>query len=272
MRRRKILKNKKGFTLVEAIAVVAIMGILATVIGGLVTSGTTAYMRQKENSAAKDLGTIVQNEIKQMIYNATEVYLQGEKTASNAKPDDSLVSDTNYIVDDEDDNDGTHHTMVNAPKANNKYSVFKSDGGKLVYTADHKTEKAEYFTDKSRPAEARAFYGSFTIDVYFKALVNSFNDVIAVKVYCDVKNKKGQVKFKSPGLEVDFIEAGVTTPDNKPKFKGVCSYKMGDKYAIKPSEQNSNEFEYKNMLIPSDGNEAAREKTFTTIYFVSQGA
>lgn len=37
----KILKNKKGFTLVEAIAVVAIMGILATVIGGLVTAGTT---------------------------------------------------------------------------------------------------------------------------------------------------------------------------------------------------------------------------------------
>ena len=60
----KILKNKKGFTLVEAIAVVAILGILATVIGGLVTAGTTAYMRQKENAAAKDLGTIVQNEIK----------------------------------------------------------------------------------------------------------------------------------------------------------------------------------------------------------------
>ena len=55
----KILKNKKGFTLVEAIAVVAIMGILATVIGGLVTAGPAAYMRQKEDAAAKDLGTIV---------------------------------------------------------------------------------------------------------------------------------------------------------------------------------------------------------------------
>lgn len=51
----KILKNKKGFTLVEAIAVVAIMGILATVIGGLVTAGTTAYMRQKKTPPQKTL-------------------------------------------------------------------------------------------------------------------------------------------------------------------------------------------------------------------------
>ena len=35
----KILKNKKGFTLVEAIEVVAIMGIIATVIGGSVKGG-----------------------------------------------------------------------------------------------------------------------------------------------------------------------------------------------------------------------------------------
>ena len=98
----KILKNKKGFTLVEAIAVVAIMGILATVIGGLVTAGTTAYMRQKENAAAKDLGTIVQNEIKRAARSTVEVYLQ----------DGELPRDSNIIgVDDNQ----TTYTMKNAP-------------------------------------------------------------------------------------------------------------------------------------------------------------
>ena len=98
----KILKNKKGFTLVEAIAVVAIMGILATVIGGLVTAGTTAYMRQKENAAAKDLGTIVQNEIKRAARSTVEVYLQ----------DGALPRDSNIIGAD---NNQATYTMKNAP-------------------------------------------------------------------------------------------------------------------------------------------------------------
>ena len=116
----KILKNKKGFTLVEAIAVVAIMGILATVIGGLVTAGTTAYMRQKENAAAKDLGTIVQNEIKRAARSSVEVYLQGEN--------DNLPSADNEIADD-----GVliPHTMKNMPTK--EHSVFFSKNGKLFY-------------------------------------------------------------------------------------------------------------------------------------------
>ena len=98
----KLLKNKKGFTLVEAIAVVAIMGILATVIGGLVTAGTTAYMRQKENAAAKDLGTIVQNEIKRAARSSIEVYLQ----------DGELPRDTNMITIGDTQ---TTYQMKNAP-------------------------------------------------------------------------------------------------------------------------------------------------------------
>ena len=104
----KILKNKKGFTLVEAIAVVAIMGILATVIGGLVTAGTTAYMRQKENAAAKDLGTIVQNEIKLAARSTVEVYLQ----------DGELPRDSNIIGVD---NNQATYTMKNAPTGEYKF-------------------------------------------------------------------------------------------------------------------------------------------------------
>lgn len=115
----KILKNKKGFTLVEAIAVVAIMGILATVIGGLVTAGTTAYMRQKENAAAKDLGTIVQNEIKRAARSSVEVYLQ----------DGELPIDTNMITIGDTQ---TTYQMKNAPTG--EYKMFSSsEYGRLVY-------------------------------------------------------------------------------------------------------------------------------------------
>lgn len=234
----KILKNKKGFTLVEAIAVVAIMGILATVIGGLVTAGTTAYMRQKENAAAKDLGTIVQNEIKRAARSSVEVYLQ----------DDELPTDSNMIA-----NDGTY-TMNNEPKK--EHSVFFSKNGKLFYAKGNE-EPQEYFTDPKREAEGRAFYGSFTIEVYFKAIVNSFDEVTSVKVFCDVSNAKGQKKFVSPGLEIDFIEAYNQSEGRK--FEGIFSFEQGNSGAIEPDGDG---YKYKNMLVEGD-----RNKKFAKFYF-----
>lgn len=221
----KILKNKKGFTLVEAIAVVAIMGILATVIGGLVTAGTTAYMRQKENAAAKDLGTIVQNEIKRAARSSVEVYLQ----------DGELL-----------------YTMNNAPTGD--YKVFSSsEAGTLVYSTGNEEPK-EYFT--STAAEKRAFYGSFTIKVYFKAIVNTFDEITSVKVFCDVYNAKGQIKFDSPGLEIDFIEADYSQSEGK-KFVGIFSFEQDNSDAIEPDGG-----QYKNMLIVGD-----RNKEFAKFYF-----
>lgn len=235
----KILKNKKGFTLVEAIAVVAIMGILATVIGGLVTAGTTAYMRQKENAAAKDLGTIVQNEIKRAARSSVEVYLQ----------DDELPTDSNMIA-----NDGTY-TMNNEPKK--EHSVFFSKNGKLFYAKGNE-EPQEYFTDPKREAEGRAFYGSFTIEVYFKAIVNTFDEVTSVKVFCDVFNAKGQIKFDSPGLEIDFIEADYSQSKDR-KFVGIFSFEQGNRGAI---DKDGDGYKYKNMLVEGD-----RNKKFAKFYF-----
>lgn len=235
----KILKNKKGFTLVEAIAVVAIMGILATVIGGLVTAGTTAYMRQKENAAAKDLGTIVQNEIKRAARSSVEVYLQ----------DGALPSADNMVTIEE-----KTYTMTNEPKK--EYSVFFSKNGKLFYAKGNE-DPQEYFTDPKREAEGRAFYGSFTIEVYFKAIVNSFDEVTSVKVFCDVSNAKGQKKFVSPGLEIDFIEAYNQSEGRK--FEGIFSFEQGNSGAIEPDGDG---YKYKNMLVEGD-----RNKKFAKFYF-----
>lgn len=244
----KILKNKKGFTLVEAIAVVAIMGILATVIGGLVTAGTTAYMRQKENAAAKDLGTIVQNEIKRAARSTVEVYLQ----------DGKLPRDSNIIGADDNQ---TTYTMKNAPTG--EYKMFSSEEGRLMYSTDSGTTKQEYFTDPNREAERRAFYGSFTIKVYFKAIVNMFNEITSVKVFCDVYNAKGQKKFDSPGLEIDFIEADYSQSTETKRFKGIFSFEQGNIGAITGS---SDVWQYNNMLLV-ENYKPENEKGFKNFYF-----
>lgn len=243
----KILKNKKGFTLVEAIAVVAIMGILATVIGGLVTAGTTAYMRQKENAAAKDLGTIVQNEIKRAARSSVEVYLQ----------DGELPRDSNIIGADDNQ---TTYAMKNAPTG--EYKMFSSsDDGRLVYSTGNEEPK-EYFTDPNREAERRAFYGSFTIKVYFRAIVNMFNEITSVKVFCDVYNAKGQRKFDSPGLEIDFIEADYSQSETK-RFKGIFSFEQGNIGAIGPDGDG---WKYNNMLLV-ENYKPENEKGFKNFYF-----
>lgn len=242
----KILKNKKGFTLVEAIAVVAIMGILATVIGGLVTAGTTAYMRQKENAAAKDLGTIVQNEIKRAARSTVEVYLQ----------DGELPRDSNIIGADDNQ---TTYTMKNAPTG--EYKMFSSEEGRLMYSTDSGKTTQEYFT--STDAEKRAFYGSFTIKVYFKAIVNMFNEITSVKVFCDVYNAKGQKKFDSPGLEIDFIEADYSQSSETKRFKGIFSFEQGNIGAITGS---SDTWQYNNMLLV-ENYKPENEKGFKNFYF-----
>lgn len=244
----KILKNKKGFTLVEAIAVVAIMGILATVIGGLVTAGTTAYMRQKENAAAKDLGTIVQNEIKRAARSTVEVYLQ----------DGELPRDSNIIGVD---NNQTTYTMKNAPTG--EYKLFSSKDGRLVYSTDSGKTTQEYFT--STDAEKRAFYGSFTIQVYFRAIVNTFGEITSVKVFCDVYNAKGQKKFDSPGLEIDFIEADYSQSTETKRFKGIFSFEKGNIGAI---TESADAWQYNNMLLVENYKPYNKnEKGFKNFYF-----
>lgn len=243
----KILKNKKGFTLVEAIAVVAIMGILATVIGGLVTAGTTAYMRQKENAAAKDLGTIVQNEIKRAARSSVEVYLQ----------DGALPTADNMITIDDNQ---TPYTMKNAPTG--EYKVFSSsDDGRLVYSTDsgkNPENTKDYFT--SSDAEKRAFYGSFKIEVYFRAIVNTFNEITSVKVFCDVYNAKGQKKFDSPGLEIDFIEADYSQSTETKRFKGIFSFEKGN---IGTITESADAWQYNNMLLV----ENYKPEGFKNFYF-----
>ena len=138
-----------------------------------------------------------------------------------------------------------------------EHSVFFSKNGKLFYAKGNE-EPQEYFTDPKREAEGRAFYGSFTIEVYFKAIVNTFDEITSIKVFCDVSNAKGQKKFVSPGLEIDFIEADYSQSEGK-KFVGIFSFEQGNRDAI---DKDGDGYKYKNMLVEGD-----RNKKFAKFYF-----
>lgn len=154
----------------------------------------------------------------------------------------------------------TTYQMKNAPTG--EYKVFLSKNGKLFYAKGNE-EPQEYFT--STEAEKRAFYGSFTIKVYFRAIVNTFGEITSVKVFCDVYNAKGQRKFDSPGLEIDFIEADYSQSTETKRFKGIFSFEKGNIGAI---TESADAWQYKNMLLdanykPYNNN----DKGFKNFYF-----
>ena len=140
-------------------------------------------------------------------------------------------------------------------------AIASTKDGRLVYSTDSGKTTQEYFT--STDAEKRAFYGSFTIKVYFKAIVNMFNEITSVKVFCDVYNAKGQKKFDSPGLEIDFIEADYSQSTETKRFKGIFSFEQGNIGAI---TGNSDAWQYNNMLLV-ENYKPENEKGFKNFYF-----
>lgn len=198
---RGILNNKKGFTFVEAIVVVAIMGVLAVVIGSLVGSATTAYMRQKENAAAKDLSTIVAKEMSRKLTSAQTVFLEIENDGE--LPEGSFRDEINNVS----------YTMTNVPfgASNNKRQTFYSADGILYYQNTKAIPTISYFSDGD--AEKRAFYGSFKIKVHYTALLDGTGKYSSLKIYVDVyKNEiaDANLKYDSPGIVVNFRESLVS--------------------------------------------------------------
>ena len=216
-----IIKNKKGFTFIEAIAVVAIMGVLATVIGGLVTSGTAAYMRQKESASAKDIASIVENEISRILTRSKQVYLEdGELPAGVC---------TRKVVIDGTEVEETYSISGVPFEGARSFAVYSgnltaldvnaSGKGYVLYKTPADDSVAEYFA--SDESEKRAFYGSFKINLSFAPVFDAAYKTIGVKVICDVYNSKDQLKYESRGTVVYLLES------QSPSFSGniVKTYK-----------------------------------------------
>lgn len=254
-----IIKNKKGFTFIEAIAVVAIMGVLATVIGGLVTSGTAAYMRQKESASAKDIASIVENEISRILTRSKEVFLEdGELPAGVC---------TRKVVIDGTEVEETYSISGVPFEGARSFAVYSgnltaldvnaSGKGYVLYKTPADDSVAEYFA--SDESEKRAFYGSFKINLSFAPVFDAAYKTIGVKVICDVYNSKDQLKYESRGTVVYLLES------QSPSFSGniVKTYK-NDISALTDIVHVDGNF-YTATYVDIIGADA--EKEYTHLYF-----
>lgn len=210
---KRALKNKRGVTFIELIAVVAIMGVLSVTIGSLLTSATSAYIRQKESASAKDVSQIVSKEIARKLTSCNSVFLQ------NGDLPGSTYSDTDY-----------DYTMDNYPFASKPQpSSFYSSDGILVYS-ESGGPAVSYFT--TTDAEKTAFYGSYDIELRYTAIQNVDGDYIAVRIYVDVYSD-GKIKYESTdGKTVTFLEV------TNPSFTGSIVHSFAEGYYGTVSEPN----------------------------------
>lgn len=186
------LKNKKGFTFIEAIAVVAIMGILAVVIGSLVGSGTTAYMREKNKAAAKEISAITSKEIARKMTSAYEIYLiNGDLPEGEFKQDNKTYRMTNVPF-------GEYYEFANS---------FYSDNGVLMFL-DKGEDELSYFSDTE--SKNSAFYGLFSIDMHVQAIADGTGKFLSLTVFIDVY-KDGKLMYDDPGRVVVFRESSTAT-------------------------------------------------------------
>ena len=79
----KLRKNKKGFTLVELIVVIAIMAVLAGVVAGVTVSQLNKNTDKTNLSQAKGIADFVAGEIADITNDS--VYTNGELVAANIK-------------------------------------------------------------------------------------------------------------------------------------------------------------------------------------------
>lgn len=241
---KRALKNKRGVTFIELIAVVAIMGVLSVTIASLLTSATSAYIRQKESASAKDVSQIISKEISRKLTSCNSVFLQ------NGDLPGSAYSDTDYS-----------YTMDNYPFAGKPTpSCFYSDGGILMYS-ENGAPAVSYFT--TTDAEKTAFYGSFDINLRYKAIQNVESNYIAVRIYVDVY-LDGKIKYESTdGKTVTFLEV------TNPSFTGSIVHSFAEGYYDTASISNITVNSKEPNKITASYKELINTTTeYTHLYFI----
>ena len=139
----KLRKNKKGFTLVELIVVIAIMAVLAGVVAGVTVSQLNKNTDKTNLSQAKGIADFVAGEIADITNES--VYTNGELNADKIK--DVILTQyasvnfkktttttgtgesatTTTTIDDEPESKGQFAVRVNTETNNNKTIVTSVD-------------------------------------------------------------------------------------------------------------------------------------------------
>ena len=119
----KLRKNKKGFTLVELIVVIAIMAVLAGVVAGVTVSQLNKNTDKTNLSQAKGIADFVAGEIADITNDS--VYDNGELDADKIK--DVIL--TQYAsVNFTTTGTGNDKTIANAPSSKGQFAVNVNKG------------------------------------------------------------------------------------------------------------------------------------------------
>lgn len=170
--------KRKGFTLVELVVVMAIMGILSVGIMGIMNGSGAMYNKGRDLVAAKDVSSIAEDYISTMIAYKTSINLQPNAT----RPATSIGS---VVVN-------------NAIKAD--AFMLYSEGGKIMYQATATSTAEPLFDD--------VFYGSYTVNLSFipQARADAYYNTICIKV--DILDTNGNSAYSSEGTIVRLLNFG----------------------------------------------------------------
>ena len=143
---KKVLKNKKAFTLTEMIVVIAIIGILA----GVLIPTITGYIKRANQSAASQEATAM-----------FQVYETWETEVEAGLGADKYFADYYKKITEEDlsENYYIEYATITEKKVGNEVSLIFVDG-KIVVKINIEDKTVSYLDSSPIPATAEALYSS----------------------------------------------------------------------------------------------------------------
>lgn len=185
--------------MIEAIAVVAIMAILAVLIGSLLASSSSFYTNEKNLAAAKEVSKVIEKEIKRLMVYKEYVYLQDFTLDINGGITTDLPEQGSIIVD------GKEYNPNNKP--NPEVAMFYShpETGVVMYKQayyDINSGFESYFG--STASEIEAFYGGMKVDLSFKAVGGGNGKYQSLLIIASINDKNGKLLYQSQGTVVEL--------------------------------------------------------------------
>ena len=131
----KLRKNKKGFTLVELIVVIAIMAVLAGVVAGVTVSQLNKNTDKTNLSQAKGIADFVAGEIADITNDS--VYTDGELDATKIKSAIlTQYASVNFKTTTTGEGSSATTTIADAPASKGQFAVKVNEASSKVTSVD----------------------------------------------------------------------------------------------------------------------------------------
>ena len=131
----KLRKNKKGFTLVELIVVIAIMAVLAGVVAGVTVSQLNKNTDKTNLSQAKGIADFVAGEIADITNES--VYTDGELDATKIKSAIlTQYASVNFKTTTTGEGSSATTTIADAPASKGQFAVKVNEASNKVTSVD----------------------------------------------------------------------------------------------------------------------------------------